>query len=277
MRTPLEEIEIMSIYKLGGELVHLPKRMARTTPDMHLALEKIAKDVKKEGGRVLISDLFRSYDMQLQAHLDWKTGKKRAYSPPPGGSMHEAGRAFDISLKDINMELSQFWEIASKYGVVPIIDKPDKNRSEAWHFECRGSHLKVYEYYKSKKSPNMKPYKAMVLSAILAVNVHADRVGNRQKEAYLQSALIRLGEDVGNIDGIIGKNTKTILAGLGLEGVEMSEILIKIEDLLNERYPDEYIMQVVEEGALFDYETPKHITEEITEENLSNDKDNQVL
>lgn len=264
MRTPLEKIEIMSIYRLGGELVHLPKRMAKTTPDMHLALEQIAKDVKEAGGRLLLSDLFRSYDMQLQAHLDWKTGKKRAYSPAPGGSMHEAGRAFDLSLQDINMKLSKFWEIAAKYGVVPIIDKPKKKKSEAWHFECRGSHIAVYDYYKAKKSPNMKPYKAMVLSAILSIQVHVDRFRKRQNGAYIQAALIRLGEDVGNIDGIIGKNTKTILASLGIEGLEESEILIKIEELLNEKYPNEYIMQVEEEDALFDYEAPEHIMEEET-------------
>jgi len=37
----------------------------------------------------MLSDLLRSYDMQLQAHLDYTSGKKSAFSPAPGGSMHE--------------------------------------------------------------------------------------------------------------------------------------------------------------------------------------------
>jgi hypothetical protein len=41
--------------------------------------------------------------MQLQSHLDWKTGKKSAFSPPPGGSLHEAGRALDLDLDSLGM------------------------------------------------------------------------------------------------------------------------------------------------------------------------------
>lgn len=61
-------------------------------PLIQSALQGISDDLRNAGGRLVLSDLFRSYDMQLQAHLDWKIGKKRAYSHPPRGSLHEAGR-----------------------------------------------------------------------------------------------------------------------------------------------------------------------------------------
>jgi D-alanyl-D-alanine carboxypeptidase len=111
MFAPVEDIKIKSIYPSGD----LPKNMARCTPDMLNALQGAAADVKTAGGELILSDLYRSYDMQLQAHLDYVTGKKKAFSPPPGGSMHEAGRAFDLDLSSLKMKLSDFWKIAAKH------------------------------------------------------------------------------------------------------------------------------------------------------------------
>lgn len=96
MFTPLIPIEFDSIY--GGPL---PKRLARCTPDMYTALFAIKRDLLEIKADLFLSDLFRTYDMQLQAHLDYITGKKKAFSPAPGGSLHEAGRAFDMDLGKI--------------------------------------------------------------------------------------------------------------------------------------------------------------------------------
>jgi D-alanyl-D-alanine dipeptidase len=147
MFAPLEDIKIKSIYPSGD----LPKNMARCTPDMLNALQGAAADVKTAGGELILSDLYRSYDMQLHAHLDYVTGKKKAFSPPPGGSMHEAGRAFDLDLSSLKMKLSDFWKIAAKHQLQPIIDTPSAGALEAWHFDCRGSHGLVYDYYAAGK------------------------------------------------------------------------------------------------------------------------------
>src|SRR4051812_32298727 len=96
MFTPLVEIKFYSIY--GGPL---PSRMAKCTPDTYRALFAVKENLKARNSDLVLSDLFRSYDMQFQANRDYVTGKKTAYSPPPGGSMHEAGRAFDLDLKYI--------------------------------------------------------------------------------------------------------------------------------------------------------------------------------
>jgi len=240
MKTPLHKIEIASIYKKNKHKVLLPKRMAYATPDTKYSILGIAKDIKKLGGKLILSDLFRSYDMQYQANLDYVTGKKKAYSPPPGGSLHEAGRAFDISLKDIKMELSQFWDIANKWGVSPIISRPNKSTSEAWHFECRGSHQVVYDYYKNQNATNLTPYKAMAISSILAIGVKVKKFKKNQKEAYIQSMLIRLGFNIGNIDGIIGIKTKEVISEGNFSNKNLKKLILELESHLETKYTKEF-------------------------------------
>lgn len=257
MRTPLVNIDILSIYTKHGERIMLPARMARCTPDTHTAIISIAEDVRSAGGKLYLSDLFRSYDMQLQAHMDWQTGKKRAYSPPPGGSLHEAGRAFDISLDDLGIPLARFWEIASAHGVKPVIDNPDRYASEAWHFESRGSHAKVREYYKAGKGTNFgKPYQAMAASCIMAIGVSLDKFGPRQDVAYLQSCLVRLGYELGSIDGYIGAKTNSALQAAGIGGASVEDALVDVEAQLQDRFPDEFRIQTAIGGAQFEFDEP---------------------
>jgi zinc D-Ala-D-Ala carboxypeptidase len=91
MKSPLIPIDIISIYKNRmGDLLPLPSRMAQCTPDTHIAIFNIASDLARKGGRLILSDLFRSHDMQAQSHQDFIAGRKKAFSPPPGGSFHEA-------------------------------------------------------------------------------------------------------------------------------------------------------------------------------------------
>ena len=139
--TPLVPIHIASIYQ--GQLPH---RLAQCTPDTKAAIEAVARDLAAMGFGIRLSDLFRSHEMQAQSHADFVEGRKKAFSPPPGESLHEAGRAMDIDLSSIGVPLPQFWEIARAHGFSPIIDVPDPHRSESWHFDCRGSHGAVYDY-----------------------------------------------------------------------------------------------------------------------------------
>ena len=64
----------MSIYEINGQRVLMPERMARSMPDMKKARYGIRADAEAAGGKFALSDLFRSYDMQLQAHLDFSSG-----------------------------------------------------------------------------------------------------------------------------------------------------------------------------------------------------------
>lgn len=261
MKTPLIEISILSIYRKNGVQVALPRRMARCTPDMCNAIQALRRELQSRAGNLYLSDLFRSYDMQLQAHLDWKSGKKPAYSPAPGGSMHEAGRAFDLDLGALGLPLADFWQIAGNEGITPIIAKPVASLSEAWHFDCRGSHDVVYDYYKGGDGNNFKsPYAAMSASAILATGERVDFFGAKQTEAAIQAGLIRLGFKLGNIDGNIGAKTKKALEQVQLAGGGLADTLEAVEGLLQQKYPAEYsIGQQIDAEADDDVTVPEHV------------------
>jgi zinc D-Ala-D-Ala carboxypeptidase len=241
MPAPLLDITIMSIYFANGQRMPLPKRMAHATPDMKAALQEVGAALEGLGGHLYLSDLFRSYEMQLQSHLDWKTGKKQAFSPAPGGSLHEAGRALDLDLESLGMKLKDFWPIARDHGLFPIISAPTAGASESWHFDCRGSQDLVYQYYKNGKGNNFdKPYAAMAASAILSIGVQVDKFAAKQKEAALQSALIRLGHDIGNIDGGIGDRTKAGLSDAGVPLADTQTMLTALEGQLAAKFPAEF-------------------------------------
>jgi hypothetical protein len=230
--TPLLPINIGSIY--NGPLPH---RMAQCTPDTKAAIEAVARDLNGLGFGIRLSDLFRSHDMQAQSHADFVEGRKKAFSPPPGGSLHEAGRAMDIDLSSIGVSLPRFWEIAKAHGFTPIIDVPDPHRSESWHFDCRGSHDAVYEYVQTGKAGAMlAPYTQMAQSAILAIGVKLDVLpaGNA---AFLQSGLIRLGFDPGRIDGVHGNRTAK---ALDEAGADLADPTTWMSAALRAKFPGEY-------------------------------------
>lgn len=241
MPTVLASIVIPSIYATSnGKLVNLPARMAKCPPDTKAAILALADEVRAAGGQFRLSDLFRSYDMQLQAHLDYVTKKKKAFSPAPGGSMHEGGRAFDVDLAALHIPLSRFWELAAKYGVMPVIPESDPKISEAWHFDHPGSHQLVREYYAAGKGRNLKPYTSMAVSAILSIGERVTFVKGKETQAHIQSCLIRLGHTIGNIDGDIGPKTRGVLAELGLAGLSIAEIVASLEERLEAIFPEEF-------------------------------------
>jgi hypothetical protein len=241
MKTPLVPVQILSIYKsAAGQRLPLPARMAQCTPDMQAAILKVRQEVEALGGQLFLSDLFRSYDMQLQAHLDYTSGKKSAFSPAPGGSLHEAGRSLDLDLGSLKIPLAKFWEIAAVHGLSPIIKEPDTRLKEAWHFDCRGSHHKVYEYYVAGKGSNLKPYAALAASAILGAGLKHDEFVGKEKEASIQSLLIRLGQEIGNMDGQLGLKTKTALAKVGVQEGTLDATLEALEHLAQTAFPNEY-------------------------------------
>lgn len=249
MPAPLVPVTVPSCYKNASSVtVPLPSRMARCAPDLAVALDRISSAVEAEKGVFRLSDLYRSYEMQLQAHLDYASGKKKAYSPPPGGSLHEGGRAFDVDVAALGVTLAHFWEIAAAHGVVPIIGSPDPGASECWHFEARGSHAKVYAYYAAGKGKNMKPYAAMAASAILATGVRVPRFGD-SKAAALQSALIRLGADIGSMDGQIGPRSLEALATRGVKGGSTAAMLAAIDEQLRVAFPAEHDATALSFGA----------------------------
>jgi hypothetical protein len=229
MLTPMVPVTLPSIYNNQP----LPARMARASKDFAVALA----DLSQKLPRLRWSDLFRSYEMQKAANADYLEGRKKAFSPPPGGSFHEAGRAMDIDLSTIGMSLADFWAFLKPLGMVPIINQPDSRMSEAWHFEYRGSHQKVYDYAAAGHvRADISPYKMAAASAILGLGIHVDQVKD-QNVALVQSALIRLGYDAGPIDGDPGGRTLSALqqAGTTLDNAEQA-----LAPRLQEAFPNEF-------------------------------------
>jgi hypothetical protein len=231
--TPLVPISVASIYSNAA----LPARMAKCTPDTAIAIQGVVDDLRALGHDLRLSDLFRSYEMQRQANLDYVEGRKKAYSPPPGGSMHEAGRAMDIDLSSIGVPLEDFWDIAKAHGFFPIIDAPIAGRSESWHFDCRGSHDAVYRYvHDGNAGASIPPYTQMARSGILALGVRVDALPD-QAIGMLQSALIRLGFNPGRIDGVMGDRT---LAAMRDAGVDADDPIGSASLALKARFSGEY-------------------------------------
>jgi hypothetical protein len=134
---------------------------------------------------------------------------------------------------------------------VPIIDKPSTRISECWHFECRGSHQLVRDYYAAGKGTNFKPAAALAVSAILGSGVELDRFKGKQEAAYIQSGLIRLGHEIGNIDGDIGPKTLAVLSSLGIAGSGRAEQVAGIDALLQKKFPLEFFDKAVEDLSPF--------------------------
>jgi len=114
----LAPVIISSIY--GGLL---PKRMAKLHPDIVDSFYEIVKDVKKAGGKLIVSDMFRPWEVQVDLRK-----RKPRLANPPGKSYHEAGLAFDFDTGRLGIPMAEFHRIIRKHGWEPI-------RSESWHIQ----------------------------------------------------------------------------------------------------------------------------------------------
>src|SRR5260370_10543339 len=138
--TPLVPINIASIYQ--GPLPH---RLAQCTPDTKAAIEAVARDLAAMGFGIRLSDLFRSHDMQSQSHADFVEGRKKAFSPPPGESLHEAGRGVDFGVSSIGGALPRVWEMCKAHGFRPALDGADPHPCGSFHFDMKRRHGAMYE------------------------------------------------------------------------------------------------------------------------------------
>lgn len=105
----------------------------------------------------------------------------------------------------------------------------------------QGSRQIVYQYYADKKGTNFKPYTASAASGILSIGVKVGAFGNNQKQAAIQSCIIYLGKNMGNIDGQLGNNTHQALGELGIvfDLNNIDEMLIKVESLVQQKFQNE--------------------------------------
>lgn len=167
--------------------------MGNFTREGVVALYALRKEVEdKNGGKLRVTDMFRTWNMQAQAHQDYITGKKKALSPPPGESFHGAARStdWDIALIDETLNpigvgkkgFDLFWEIYNDLGFTGVLVnryRPDRNATEAWHIDFMGSFKALYD---------RQGYKA---AAIVA---NMDAIGNNfigQEPEYIKNMRIQ--------------------------------------------------------------------------------------
>jgi hypothetical protein len=80
-----------------------------------------------------------------------------------------------------------------------------------------------------------------VASAILSIGVVVDMFEANQKQAAIQSCLIRLGMEIGNMDGQIGSKTRQALKELSISGSDdFDNILMQLENMLQQKFPGEF-------------------------------------
>jgi len=189
----------MSTYRnKRGERIFLPERLAYLESTAASGLLKLRKALSDIGANLYLSDAYRSRADQEKAYQDYITGKKKAFSPPPGASFHEAGRAIDISLSDLGISLKKFWEIAKPIGWKPVIKEPNPRLSEAWHLE-------FLSYWDGLMAPYNIKKKMSVLECYLENGKYP--ITDLELRYLVQSYLSLLGLYVEKIDGVFGKNS----------------------------------------------------------------------
>jgi|GEM_PF-3819255 len=202
----LAPVLVPSIYR--NYSVDLPSRLAWFTPDTAVALEKLREQVSHAGGTLYLSDGFRSELDQARARFDYLTGQgryaereslirmfpllrgyvacnngrgKKAFSPEPGGSMHEAGRAIDVDMDPARLGMDQrtFADIAHACGWRDIVHDNFGNPNrvdvrEEWHWEFPGPFLAIYEQALAETGSQRHAYREMTRRAIADIKAGGD-------------------------------------------------------------------------------------------------------
>jgi hypothetical protein len=182
--------------------------------DVLAPLKTLVDKITESHGVLKLNSVFRSWDKQQELRTKYEVyealtaeQKKKVPFVPlaafPGGSFHMAGRAIDVSIKDLNFKgipqsgwLKKFWELSAPLGFRPIIDKPDASISEAWHFDYCG----VWDKLRTKYSYNLAAKCAIIDVGNWNPNEKPDKI----KNMFVQVQLLRLGHNIGTVDGILG-------------------------------------------------------------------------
>lgn len=195
----LVPITAFSIYR--NHQAVLPARMAWMTPDAAEVLRALDAAVSSAGGALYLSDCFRSELDQAKARFDFLTGTgrmqerralvaiypelkdyeacngglgKKAHSPAPWKSWHEAGRAIDVDMdpKWLGIDQRLFAQIADslmwRCGARSVGDPRRVDVAEEWHWYFPGPHAWLHDAPSCAKGADYAAREA-VKRAILAI------------------------------------------------------------------------------------------------------------
>lgn len=241
---------ILSSYdtagKTGGPRANLRPlsklgKLGVAHPGAALCLKALHDGVLSAGGDFRVTECHRDFAVQKAARDKYDTwvraGKpkpgsaqfdsrtmKAAFVALPGRSMHNAGRAIDIHVGMLDFpgiakdkQLDKMWEIARPLGWEPVIRTADENASEAWHFDWWGDLSGVLRRL---------GYEQAALCGAILVG-HGDL---SNYDAKVQALLVRAGYDIGKIDGVAGKNTRTAM-GLALKRTDADALIARKDEV----------------------------------------------
>jgi hypothetical protein len=235
MPTLLTDIVFPSIYRVNDREVNLPKRMAQCTPDTKAALLGLPETLLHGAGSCASAIFFGATACRCKRILI--TGaEKRARSARRLGATGTKRAARSTFTWVPSRSRSLIFGGSPRNGVVPIIAAPDKKLSEAWQFECRGSHQLVYVHYQGRPNTNFKA----ALNAILSIGRSVADMRCKDDAGRVQSSLIRLGKSIGNIDGDIGPKSRAALKAPGLETLSLAEAQEALVAKLEKAFPGEF-------------------------------------
>lgn len=217
-RFALYEVPESVLSSYNNQPLHELK-CGHAAPDMVEGLRRLAEDLSG----IRVTDCFRDIGTQeklRRKYENWvNAGKPKEFNPAfmknafvaiPGKSMHNGGRAIDLDIGALRVAygeqyLDEFWPLAAARGFTPVIARPIEGSSECWHFDFKGYWQPVFDRL---------GYEQGVLAANCSVNMAG---AFQSQERKIQAHVVRLGKDIGEIDGILGKRSRAALLELGLD------------------------------------------------------------
>ena len=161
----------------------------------------------------MVTDMYRDWMMQMQAHHDWKTGKKIAYSPPAGRSMHTIIIYIQLIDKSLNPTgyakkgFYLYWEIYRDLGFTGVRENAKytcKTATEAWHQDYLGvfTALRKVQGYRI----------AVIVTTMDAIgNDYLGYTHDQIRNYRIQAYLLSYGFYNCAVDGIWGRGTEGAL------------------------------------------------------------------
>lgn len=215
-------LKIPSSYPAkGGGWIPFERAGGRLTPDAAQAV-LLLYDAIAPKTPFRMRDGFRDPEQQHKARIGylhwvsagkpapgspaWTPDMKDAFVAPAGESFHNAGRAIDFDIEALTIPLKELWDVAIPLGWSPVIAAPDATMKEAWHLDFMGPWAPVKQRL---------GYSQAAIAACLDIGYG---YGPKTEERYIQAQLHRLGQDVGPIDGVLGKRSQAALQALGVLG-----------------------------------------------------------
>jgi D-alanyl-D-alanine dipeptidase len=110
----VQYIPVLGIYDVDKDGIvddPFPSRMSWLADYAAEPFMKMQERFTKEGLKLVLSDLFRTYAVQADLYK-----RKPTLAKPPGNSYHEAGAAYDFSVNEFGERLLDAYKIMDEFG-----------------------------------------------------------------------------------------------------------------------------------------------------------------